>query len=111
MSVIDLQVVKDRLRVVHDLDDSMLEQLLDGAEDEACRYLNRTQLPTLPQDWPTSEGEEETPSSDDPVAPVVVEGVCLLVKAGYDAPTGAEMEELRRVAFNMMHPYRIGLGV
>jgi hypothetical protein len=109
--VIDLQVVKERLHVVHDSDDAALQQMLDAAEDEAVRYLNRSHLPTLPQDYPTSEGEEEEPSSDDPVAPSVIEGVCLLVQAGYDAPTAAEMLALREVAHHKLQPYRVGLGV
>lgn len=111
MSVIDLEAVKRRLHVSHDLDDEMLQQILDGAEDEALRYMNRTLLPSLPQDWPDSEGAEEEPSSDDPVAPSVVEGVCLLVMAGYGAPTADEMKALREVALTKLFPYRIGLGV
>jgi hypothetical protein len=109
--VIELEVVKDRLHVVHDADDEMIQRLLDAAEDEALRFLNRAYLPTLPQDWPTSEGDEDVPSSDDPVAPVVVEAVCLLVMAGYGAMTADEMTKLRDVAFAKLHPYRVGLGV
>lgn len=52
MSTIDLQVAKRRLRVIHNADDEDLQQALDGAEQEALRYMNRTQLPTLPQDFP-----------------------------------------------------------
>jgi hypothetical protein len=109
--VIDIEVVKRRLHVVHDADDEMIQQILDGAEDEARTYMNRSELPTLPQDWPESEGEEEVPSSDDPVAPSVVEGICLLVMAGYGATTGDEMLTLRNVALRKLDPYRIGLGV
>ena len=73
MSAIPLDIAKRRLRTIGTHADADLQQALDGAEQEACRYLNRTQLPTLPQDWPCSS--EEVPSSDDPVAPDVVEGV------------------------------------
>lgn len=111
MSEIDLEFVKARLHVVHDADDAMIQQLLDAAEDEAVRFLNRTYLPTLPVDYPTSEDEEDEPSSMDPVAPAVVEAVCLLVMASYGAQTSAEMETLRNVAYAKMHPYRVGLGV
>lgn len=110
MSTINLQVVKLRLKS-HDADDDELQQILDAAEDEAKRFLGRTQLPTLPPDYPDSEDEEEIASSEDPVAPSVVEGICLLCSAAYDAQTAAEKEALRRFAFTTMHPYRIGLGV
>ena len=38
MSVINLQDVKQALRVIHAADDGLLQQLLDAAEDEACRF-------------------------------------------------------------------------
>lgn len=85
MSAIDLAIVRRRLRVIGTHADADLQQALDGAEQEACRYLNRTQLPTLPQDWPDSASSEPAPSSDDPVAPDVVDGVLLLVLAEYRA--------------------------
>lgn len=111
MSETSLDTVKNRLRVTHSLDDSALQQMLDAAEDEALRFLNRSLLPTLPVDYPSSEGEEENPSSDDPVAPSVTEAICLLVSASYDAHTPEAMMALRRAAETKLMPYRVGLGV
>lgn len=112
MAVIDLDVVKQHLRVVHAYDDVLLDRLLDSAEDEAKRYLNRDELPTLPQDYPDSDAySEDVPSSDDPVAPSVVDAVCLLVKASYEATTPAEIAAYRQAAEVKLQPYRVGLGV
>lgn len=117
MSVIDLATVKRYLRVIHTLDDTLLQQLLDSAEDEAMRFCNRTQLPTLPVDFPpeydssSSEIPEDVPSSEDPVAPSVVEAVSLLVKAAYEATTPDEVAGYRRAAEIKLFPYRAMLGV
>ena len=111
MSTIDLPTVKRYLRVIHNADDTLLQQLLDSAEDEAARYLNREYLPTLPPDDPSSEESEQVPSSEDPVAPAVIEAVCLLVKASYEATTPEEVAGYRRAAEVKLHPYRIKLGV
>lgn len=117
MSTISLAVVKEALRVTHTSDDAMLQRLTDGAEQEAMRFMNRTQLPTLPQDYPPlcdSDGNlvsEVVPSSEDPVAPDVVTAVLLLVQAVYDATTPDEIAKLRACAETKLMPYRVGLGV
>lgn len=110
MSVINVQDVKRALRVIHSADDVLLQQLLDAAEDEAVRFCNRTQLPTLPRDNPETPSSEEIPSSEDPVAPSVFTAVVCLVKADYEG-SPAEAEQLRKAAEVKLMPYRIGLGV
>lgn len=110
MSAIPLDIAKRRLRTIGTHADLDLQQALDGAEQEACRYLNRTQLPTLPQDWPCSSSEE-VPSSEDPVAPDVIEGVLLLVQASFNATTPEEFAGYRQAAEVKLHPYRLHLGV
>ena len=47
MSSIDIEIAKRRLRVIGSFNDADIQQALDGAELEACRYLNRTQLPRI----------------------------------------------------------------
>lgn len=117
MSVIDLSRIKSALRVTHSMDDALLQDLLDGAEEEAKRFCNRAQLPTLPLDYPpeydssSSEIPEDAPSSEDPVAPDVVNAVSLLVRAVYEAQTPEEAAGWRRAAETMLMPYRTGLGV
>lgn len=111
MSAISLDIAKRRLRVIGSYNNADLQQALDGAEQEACRFMNRTQLPTLPQDWPSSESSEEVPSSEDPVAPDAIEGVLLLVLASYNAATPEEVAGYRAAAEVKLHPYRVNLGV
>lgn len=110
MSVIDIQDVKQALRVIHSADDELIQRLTDSAEDEAMRFCGRTQLPTLPVDRPCATSSEDIPSSEDPVAPSVFTAVVALVKADYEA-SPAEAEQLRKLAEVKLMPYRIGLGV
>lgn len=116
MSVILLADMKKRLRVIHTADDADIQRAIDGAEGEIIRYTGRTELPTLPLDYPpeydssSSELPEDVPSSEDPIAPEVFEAACLLVKASYEATTPEEIAGYRRAAFVKMDPFRTGLG-
>jgi hypothetical protein len=112
---ITLQDVKDTLRQTQSDDDALLNRLINSAENEALRFLNRSQLPTLPLEYPefSSNDEvisEEVPSSEDPVAPDVYNAVILLVQADYDGDP-LKREEYRHAAFSLLQPYRIGLGM
>lgn len=118
MSTITLAVVKDALRITHDYDDDDLTRRLSSAEQECLRYINRTELPTLPFDYPVDiDGDsssetitEDVPSSEDPVAPDVVEGIILMIQAGYEGdPTNREA--YRKGAESLWTPYRIGWGI
>jgi len=109
--VIDIGIAKRRLRVIGSASDEEIQQVLDSAEQEALRYMNRVQLPTLPQDWPVTESSEEVPSSEDPVAADVVEGVLLLCIASWNASTPEEVAGYRLAAETKFQPYRLCLGV
>ena len=111
MSAIPLETMKRRLRVIGSFNDADIQQALDGAEQEACRFLNRDQLPTLPQDWPSESSSEDVPSSEDPVAPDVIEGVALLVIASFNATTPEEVAGYRKAAEVKLYPYRLCIGV
>lgn len=111
MSEISIDVAKDRLRITHSLDDTDLQQALDGAEQEALRYLNRDYLPTLPLEYPDESSSEEIPSSEDPVVADVVEAVLLLVKASFEATTPDEIKGYREAAVIKLAPYRVGMGI
>lgn len=90
MSYVTLTEVKQALRQTQSSDDDLLQRLIDSAESECLRFLGRTELPTLPLEYPqfSSNDElissEEVPSSNDPVAPDVVNGIILMVMADYD---------------------------
>jgi hypothetical protein len=53
VSVIGLPTIKAYLRVTHTSDDALLQTLLDAAEAEAMRYMNRSELPGAPYDRDT----------------------------------------------------------
>lgn len=117
MSVIAIEDVKRYLRVPHGYDDLLLQMLIDSAEEEAIRYLNRETLPRVGEinESPCDESSSEDSSSSEvdlgPVSPVVIEGVILLIKASYEATTPAEMAGYRQAAETKLHPYRVCLGV
>ena len=114
MSVVQLAEVKEWLDVTFSSDDAKIQTLIDAAEDEAKLYLDRDELPRR-DDPCRCECESDStlnPASDTAdLAPLVKQGIKLLVQAMYDQPGPAEMEQTRRVALQMMHPYRCRLGV
>ena len=111
MSQVTVEEVKRYLRVTHASDDVLLQELIDAAEQEICRYLNRSELPTLPLEYPEEGSSEEEPSSTDPVAPDVRIAVITLVKAEYEGQTPEEIARYREAAINKVQPYRVGQGV
>lgn len=110
MSVIALATAKAYLRVTHSADDTLLQTLLDAAEDEALRFMNRSELPGLPYDLPEDSSSEPDVASEVQVAPSVVVGVCLLVKAQYDETEGAKVSDWRKAAETVLQPYRTEMG-
>lgn len=116
MSVIQLSDVKALLRYTHDSDDAMLQNLINAAESELCRFLNRKQLPTLPQDYPPlfdSNGDPlpEVVATAENIAPEVLPCVAMLVKAQADDVTPADAAALRRAAEVKLFPYRVRMGI
>lgn len=109
-SVIQLADVKKRLKVFITSDDADIQRAIESAEGEIIRYTNRSELPTLPLDYPGSSSSEDEPSSEDPIAPEVFDAVCLLVRASYEGLDAAEIAGLRRAAFAKMDPFRTQLG-
>jgi hypothetical protein len=112
VSLIDLADAKAFLDVINSADDTKLQMLLDGAEDEALRFMNRTQFGVLCPHWvETSDGWELSEPVEEEVMPASVKvGVLLLLQAAYQA-TPDDAEKLRRAAEVKMTPYRCSLGV
>ena len=116
MSQVTLTETKQYLRVIHSGDDDLIQTLIDSAEDEACRFLNRENLPTLPLEYPaesSSDGlySEEIPSSEDPIAPSVKLAIFYLVQRAYEQPDPDKADAMRRSAETILMPYRRGFGV
>lgn len=115
MSQVTVEEVKSYFPLIHSADDALLQKLIDAAEDEACRFMNRTNLATLPLEYPADSSSagaysEETPSSEDPIAPSVRMGVYLLVKANYRSDP-ADHAKYRAAAEVLLMPYRRAIGV
>lgn len=109
MSVIALATVKAYLRVSHTADDTLLQALLDGAEDEALRVMNRSELPGTTYDLPEDSSSETDVDTETAIAPSVVVAVALLVSADYEAAP-EDREALRAAALAKLQPYRAELG-
>lgn len=93
MSVISLTDAKSYLDVIHNSDDSKLENLLESAEDEAARFLNVESL----TEW------TELPWA-------IYIGVLLLLQSNYQASPD-DMPKLRSAAESKLMPYRVEMGV
>lgn len=111
MSFVTLTQVKQALRQTHSDDDAYLQRLIESAEQECLRFLGRTELPTLPVEYPevASDGalvSEETPSSTDPVAPDVINGIILMVQADYDGDP-LMRDRLKAAAESLWMPYAV----
>lgn len=111
MSIVTVSEIKDYLRVIHSGDDALLQTLIDAAEDEAVRFLNRTELPTLPLEYPSSSETEEVPSSEDPITPSVRIAIYYLVQSKYEGTKPEDIPKLRQAAEVLLFPYRASLGV
>lgn len=98
MSTVTLSQVKADLRITHNDDDTLLNILIDAAEDEAMQFLNVSELPM-------------TATSSEQLAPSVYAAVFLLVRSKYDATMGEEIQKLRSCAEQLLMPYRTEVGV
>jgi len=97
--------------VIHSEDDALIAILLETAEDECARFLNRAQLATLPLEYPSESETEEVPSSSDPIAPSVRIAVYLLTQARYEGKDADEMMKVRQAVETILFPYRAELGL
>lgn len=106
MSTVSLEDIKRDLRIIHDADDELLQQLIDSAEQECLWFLGRDSLPEL-------DGGEGAASSSctAKVAPDVVRGIVLMVRADYEEVDPLKRPQWRAAAEQLWMPYRQGLGV
>lgn len=92
MSAISLEIAKSYLDVIHDADDTKLQMLLDGVEDEAAKFIGR-------RDLGEAEEDGKLPGS-------VVLGVMLLLEAAYQSSPD-DAEKLRKAAEVKLKPSRM----
>ena len=102
-----LDDIKRDLRVTHDEDDELLQVLIASAKDQALRFLDLPDLPTVEVDSSSSSsssiGSLEYPGS-------IRTALILLVRCLYDPADAKEIEATRKAAETMLMPYRAGLG-
>lgn len=110
MSTITLAEVKEALRVTDDDSDALLGRLLASATQECLRFTNRSELPTLPLEYPAESSSEEIESSEDPVAADVVQGIMTMINADFYA-SPADRPKFRGAAESLWMPYRRLMGV
>lgn len=102
MSTISIDIAKNYLDVIHSGDDAKLQMLLDGAEDEAMQFMNRTDL--------TEWDSDLVIASEYSMPPGVMVGIVLLLQASYQAGID-EIEPLRKAAETKLMPFRISMGI
>lgn len=111
MSYVTITQVKESLRQTQSDDDNLLTRLIASAEQECLRFLGRSELPTLPFEYPevSSDGsliDEEVPSTGDPVAADVIQGIILMVQADYDGDP-LMRDKLSTAAQALWMPYAV----
>lgn len=113
MPALSLDAFKAHLRVTHSQDDALLQDYLDGAEDECLQFLDRDELPRRNESAVDEcDSNQPEPVSDaDDLAPTVRDGCWLIAQAMYEAKDAAEMVAIRRAAVIKWMPYRNRLGV
>lgn len=95
--------------MIHSEDDGLIQTLIDASEDEAKRFMNRSELPTIPHDLPDADDTEVIATLSN-LAPSVYAAVFLLVKAKYEPKDAAEISALRVCAETLLQPYRTEIG-
>jgi len=100
MSTVTLVEVKQYLRVIHDDDDTLIQDLIDAAERQALSYLAH-------DSFEVDLSDVDVPT----VPPDVLMAIRLMVRADYEAADPTIAEQWRDVAHGKLYPYRQGFGV
>lgn len=106
MSAVSIESVKRDLRIIHNSDDVLLQELIDSAERECLQFLNTEVLPGLEE---SSEVSSETVYLV--VEPDVARAIRLIVRGGYEETDITKLSAYRSAAESLLMPYREGLGV
>lgn len=109
MSILTLQEVKDQLKVRHNSDDAVIQNLIDICEDEALQFLNRKALPV--QDVDPDTLSESDVSDTLNLAPSIKGALFVLIDMKYNSYDPKDLQTMRDYANNLMWPYREKLGV
>lgn len=103
MSAVTVESVKRDLRIMHDADDALLQELINAGEQSCLRFLDVAELPAAEYD---SETSSELVYAED-----VLYGIRLIVRSMYEETDPTRLAALRTAAETLWMPYRAGLGV
>lgn len=113
MSYVTLATAKKHLEVIHSADDDFIQICIDAAESYAAEYMGREGIYDG-QAWRDTGEETSDASSDGDIVPKAVEMAILFLTADfYEHRTQTVTGSMSKLpaAEQMMHFYRIGLGV
>lgn len=103
MSVVTLSYVKAYLGVIGSDNDTVIQLLLDAAEDEAKQFMDIESFDEILEINSESPSEGVVPAS-------IRHAIIVLVQAGYNA-SPSDAIQLRKVAQIKLQPFRKNLGV
>jgi len=104
VSAVSIESVKRDLRIIHNDDDDLLQELIDAAERECLQFINAEYLPGL-------EPNSEETSSELVIEPDAARAIRLIVRGGYEETDIIRISAYRSAAESLLMPYREGLGV
>lgn len=114
MSYVTVADVRKHIGLIHNADDDLIQDYIDAAEDYAAEYMGRPGIYDE-QNWKTTgDGSSSSTSSEELVPPAVVQAIKIIACEFYERRAQAVVGTIYskiEAAENMLHLYRIGLGV
>jgi hypothetical protein len=113
MSSVRVAQLRAYLRITHRLDDAVLQDAINGAEEEALAYMDREVLPRRGE-FAVDECDSNTPppvSDSNDLSPLARIGIYKVAQGLYEGKDAAEMEAIRESARRDWFPFRNRLGV
>jgi Phage QLRG family, putative DNA packaging. len=117
MSYVTLAEAKAHLLVIHNFDDTLIQQNIDAAEAYAANYMNRPAIEDNPHcTWLRNQPVPAVTSSEpnDPVPKSVVQAILLLTADYWENRTATIVGTIATpnpAAENLLWFHRIGMGI
>lgn len=134
MSYVKIDLARQQLVIMHNADDSLIQQCIDAAEGYACQFMNREAIVDDPERrwkrkpratteskscaWRCDHCDDPVPAvtttdDSDPVPPEVIQGVLLYAADFYEHRTAGSNTNVFKnpSAEALLHFYRLDIGV